>query len=312
MQQDMKYIYQVYEDGSFSKAAEHLYITQPALSIAISKIEASLGMTLFDRRRHPLQPTVAGRAYLDTIRKIKELEDDLEHQINDMKDLKCGSLKIGGSHYLNAYILPEILSGFSRQYPGIQIQLVESSSSALADMLSERNLDFTFSCNEEFMRDFERYSVFLDYILLAVPKELEVNNRLSSYALNAQDVMEKKHLSDDCPTVSLTEFKDLEYLLLDEGNNLYERSMQMFQDAGFTPRIKMTLSQLVTAYHLAAHNFAATFTCDRLIRDSNIPLDFYKIQSDLNCRKFYLLLPHRAYTSLAAKAFIQYFLLHVG
>ena len=311
MQQDMKYIYQVYEDGSFSKAAEHLYITQPALSIAISKIEASLGMTLFDRKRHPLQPTAAGMAYIDTIRKIQELEDDLDRQIGDMKDLNCGSLKIGGSHYLNAYILPEILSGFSHKYPGIQIQLVEASSAALADMLSDRNLDFTFSCNEKFIHNFECYPVFHDHILLAVPKELEVNSRLADYALTAQDVIDKKHLSDQCPSVPLTEFQDIEYLLLDKGNNLYDRSMQLFRDAGFTPKIKMTLSQLVTAYHLAAHNFAAAFICDHLVRDPAVALNFYKIESNLNQRKFYLLLPGRAYTSLAVKAFVQYFLLHV-
>lgn len=67
MQQDFQYIYQVYLDGSFSKAAEHLYLTQPALSIAIQKIENSIGMPLFDRSRRPLQLTAAGEAYIQSI-----------------------------------------------------------------------------------------------------------------------------------------------------------------------------------------------------------------------------------------------------
>lgn len=305
MRKEMRYIYQIYKDGNFSKAAEHLYITQPALSIAISKIEAALGITLFDRR-HPLRPTAAGMAYIETIEKMLDLEQDLERQIGDMKNLNSGVLKIGGSHYLNAYILPEILTGFSEKYPGIEIQLVEESSSTLADMLSKRSLDFTFSCNEVFARNFERYPVFWDNILLAVPKEQEINQRLSDYALSVNDIVEKKHLNENCPSVPLAEFKDLEYLLLNKGNNLYERSMQMFQDAGFIPKVKMTLSQLVTAYHLAAHGFAATFVCDLLVRDPAVSLSFYKIRSDLSCRKFYLLLSDRTYTSLASKAFIQY------
>ena len=53
MQQELKYIYQIYEDGSFSKAADHLFISQPALSIAIQKIESSIGMPLFDRSHRP-------------------------------------------------------------------------------------------------------------------------------------------------------------------------------------------------------------------------------------------------------------------
>ena len=57
MQQEMKYVYQVYLDGSFSKAAEHLYMTQPALSIAVQKLECGLGMPVFDRRTRPLSLT---------------------------------------------------------------------------------------------------------------------------------------------------------------------------------------------------------------------------------------------------------------
>ena len=113
MQQDMKYIYQVYEDGSFSKAAEHLYLTQPALSIAIQKTEESIGMPLFDRSRRPLQLTAAGRIYIDMIKKMFDLEQDLERQIQDIQNLNTGEIRLGGSHYLNAYILPKVLAGFS-------------------------------------------------------------------------------------------------------------------------------------------------------------------------------------------------------
>ena len=62
MEQDMKYIYQVYLDGSFSAAAEHLYMSQPALSIAVKRVEESVGAELFDRGRRPLALTEAGRA----------------------------------------------------------------------------------------------------------------------------------------------------------------------------------------------------------------------------------------------------------
>ena len=67
MQQEMKYVYQVYLDGSISRAAEHLYITQPALSIAIQKIENELGMPLFDRSTRPLTLTLAGQIYIEAV-----------------------------------------------------------------------------------------------------------------------------------------------------------------------------------------------------------------------------------------------------
>ena len=60
MEQDMEYIYQVYRDQSFSKAAENLFMTQPALSLAIRRVEDRLGAELFDRSRRPLRLTQAG------------------------------------------------------------------------------------------------------------------------------------------------------------------------------------------------------------------------------------------------------------
>ena len=63
MQAELAYIYAMYKAGSFSKAAEKLYITQPALSMSVKKIEAALGMPLFDRTARPLQLTEAARIY---------------------------------------------------------------------------------------------------------------------------------------------------------------------------------------------------------------------------------------------------------
>ena len=80
MEANMKYVYQLYLDRSFSKAAEHLYMTQPALSIAIKRVEAELGAELFDRSRHPLELTQAGEAYIATIRQIRHLEEELQRE----------------------------------------------------------------------------------------------------------------------------------------------------------------------------------------------------------------------------------------
>ena len=66
MQLEMRYVYQIYLDGSFSKAAKSLYITQPALSMAIQKVEADIGMPIFDRSTRPLTLTHAGHIYYVT------------------------------------------------------------------------------------------------------------------------------------------------------------------------------------------------------------------------------------------------------
>ena len=311
MQQEMKYVYQIYQDGSFSKAAEHLYMTQPALSISIQKIEAALGMPLFDRSTRPLSLTPAGQIYIETIRQAMFLEQEMEQQIEDIRNLNTGSLCIGGSHYLNAYILPQVLTGFNRKYPGIRLELVEDSSARLSQMLSDRELDLTFNCDPKFLQNFKRYPAFYDHILLAVPKEHPINGTLSNAALSAGDIIKGTHLNQACPMVDLIQFKELEFVLLTTGNNLHDRGLQLFQEAGFEPKVKMEVSQLATAYHLVEHSLASTFVSDRLVTSESRQLCYYALDSKLTERLFFILLPERKYTSLAVQAFVQFFTDHM-
>lgn len=306
MQLEMEYVYRVYQEKSFTKAAEALYLTQPALSMAIRKVEDSLGMPIFDRTVRPLGLTPAGEAYIDYIRQTQYLEQEMQQHMQDIREVNTGSIRIGGSHYINAYILPEILSGFSLLYSGVQIELMESSSALLSQMLDRRELDITFNCNPRFMQDFERYPAFVDHILLAVPKSHPVNLRYGEDCLDASDIVNKKHLHPDCPCVSLEAFRELEFILLNQGNNLHDRAIQLFQEAGFSPKIKMELSQLVTAYHLADASLGATFVSDRLVSSTANNLKYYKLDSDLTIRMFYMLLPKRKYTSQAVRTFIRY------
>ena len=174
-------------------------------------------------------------------------------------------------------------------------------------MLSAREIDLTFNCDPQFLQNFKRYPAFYDHILLAVPKEYHINASLSNSVLSAEDIMKGTHLDQACPVVNLIQFNELEFLLLAEGNNLHDRGVQLFQEAGFEPTIKMEVAQLATAYHLAEYALAATFVSDRLVTAESRQLCYYKLDSELAERLFYILLPERKYTSVAVRAFVQYF-----
>ena len=75
---NMDYVYEVYKEGSFSKAAANLYISQPALSATVKKIEKKIGMPLFDRSTVPVQLTECGKKYMKTAEKIMDLEEDFQ------------------------------------------------------------------------------------------------------------------------------------------------------------------------------------------------------------------------------------------
>ncbi|MGX8687348.1 MAG: LysR family transcriptional regulator substrate-binding protein, partial [bacterium] len=93
--------------------------------------------------------------------------------------------------------------------------------------------------------------------------------------------------------------------------NLFTRSSQMFREAGFTPKVKMSLSQLVTSYRLADNGIGATFISDRLVRSPRSSLRFYKIDSDQADRTFYFLFPKRNYMPFAVKEFMIFASSHI-
>lgn len=307
MQQEMKYIYTVYQKGSFSKAAEALFMTQPALSISVQKVENEIGMSLFNRDKKPLELTEAGKLYIEKIQQIQHLENELSQQLNDLTSLQTGSLRIGGSHYFNSYILPPVIADFKKKWPGIDLQLTEAGSYELLNMLKEDLIDLTFNCTPDPHDKLRRVPGFQDTILLAVSTRFPVNNHLTDAALTTSDILSRSHLEPDCPAVTMEAFADTPFILLSPGNNLYSRSMFFFQNAGIQPPLAMQVSQLVTAYHLAQSGIGATFISDWMVTGKHPEMVYYKIASPLAARVFDIVTPGKNYLSNAQKAFIQLF-----
>lgn len=306
MEQDMQYIWQVYQSGSFSAAAERLYMTQPALSIAVRRVEDQVGAELFDRSRRPLMLTEAGKAYMEAIRRIRSTEQDLTREIEDLRGLKTGLLRLGGTQYLNSYLLADVLSCFTKAYPGIRVDLREDSAAGLAEALKKQELDLIFSCDPLLLEEYKHKPAFYDHVLLAVPDNAGLPEGLENAALSAEDILKGRHLEEDCPRASLSHFAKQDFILLGPGNNLHQRSISMLEEAGVQPKVKMMLAQLVTAYVMADNGLGAAFVCDRIVRSAASHLRFFRIDSAHAIRAFYVLLPERSYTPFAVRTFMDY------
>ena len=251
--------------------------------------------------------TEAGKIYIESVEKMRWLEREMEDRLAGLSELKSGVLRIGGSHYINTVILACVLTKFHQRYPGVRVELVEESSAALAEMLRRHQIDLTLSCNEMFMQEFTKYPAFCDHVLIAVPAGDPVNQKAADHMLSAADVIAGKHLSAHSVAVSPGVFENLSFILLEPGNNLYARAKQMFSDAGVDPQVALSLSQLSTAYHMAAAGFAATLTCDRMVTSPDVPLCFYLPDSPLSERTFHFITPSGSYVTHAAQELIRLF-----
>ncbi|MGE4214959.1 MAG: LysR family transcriptional regulator [Anaerotignaceae bacterium] len=308
MLQYMKYVYVVYKEKSFSKAAANLGISQPALSTAIKKVEREAGAILFDRSVSPLLLTEAGKTFILAVEEILSVQNDLQCKLNDMGNLKSGHLKIGGSNFFSSFILPHAISKFSKRHPGIQIDLIEAHSSQLnVDLLGE-SLDLVMDSFDFDKNVYTVYPVLKENVLVAVPRDLTINTTLRNYQLTAKDIKQKKHLSEDFPAVNLDNFKSEAFIFLRKGNDMGERALSLCHESGFNPRVIMYLDQLMTSYNVACMGMGIAFVTDKVIIYGypRTEVVFYKINSPLSKRNIVFAHKKNRYVSQAMSEFISF------
>ena len=136
-----QYVLKVAELQNMTKAANEIYVSQPALSHYIAKVEDEIGAVLFNRNTTPISLTTAGERYVETARMILSLNDRLRHDISDINDQKKGRVIVGISHARASFFLPYVLPQFQCQYPGIEVQTVEVRSDKIEEYVSKGKCD---------------------------------------------------------------------------------------------------------------------------------------------------------------------------
>lgn len=138
---EIRYMLSIFRNGSITKAAAELYISQPALSKYLKNVEAEVGSPLFSRIGNEMIPTHAGSRYLSYAEQIAALRDDWEDECADLAGESKGSLTVAIPLTRGSCIMPDVLSKFHRRYPDIRIGLAEESHSVEKLLLSSREID---------------------------------------------------------------------------------------------------------------------------------------------------------------------------
>ena len=133
--------YIVGKEGSVSKAAKVLYISQPAVTSQIKKIEDQLGVSLFTRTKHGMILTDEGKVLFGYVKSAIESINNGENALSNLKNLDSGTIRIGVSTTLCRYILMPYLEEFHNKYPNIDIQINNNISDNLIKELRNGNLD---------------------------------------------------------------------------------------------------------------------------------------------------------------------------
>lgn len=182
------YFLAVAEYRGFTRAAEALHVSQPALSQQIKQLEASLGARLFDRSGRQIRLTDAGEAYLVYARQALQALKAGSRAIREVDDLRSGSLKVGVTPTFTAYFIGPLLASFYARYPGIALQLQEMSQESIESLLERDELDVGIAFSDVHSADIEAQPLLTETLALVVG---------SQHPLAGQKAVELCRLNDE-------------------------------------------------------------------------------------------------------------------
>ena len=174
---EQKYVCTLAELGNLTRAAERLYISQPALSIYITNLEKNLGIPLFDRSGKKFTLTYAGEQYLEKAKKMLELEREFCEDIEKITRETAGRIRLGISQRRGCFFLPPVIAEYEKTWPEIDLVIREGNLTDLGELLKNGELDMVVLNRSDVKGDMDTELLFQEEFLVAVPACHEINEK---------------------------------------------------------------------------------------------------------------------------------------
>jgi LysR family transcriptional regulator, cyn operon transcriptional activator len=278
----LRYLSAVVEHGSFTRAAQALHVSQPALSQQIRQLEDELGVQLLDRTGKAVRATDVGATYLSHVHRAFREIDAAGRAARDVNDLSSGILRLGFTPSFGGYFIAPLARRFRDKYPGITLELNAMSQDEIETDLADDNLDYAIG--------FWASSVTG---IVAHPLHTE---RLSLIGRYDHPVM-------TCEAVDIAGIERAEMVLLGRSFATRQTIDKHFKRHGIKPNVGIETSSMTTMIELVRSSSLVTILPDAVALERH-DLQSRPLVPAIDERRVVLLQRDGAYRSAAARAFI--------
>ncbi|MCG7343954.1 LysR family transcriptional regulator [Sporosarcina sp. ACRSL] len=226
------YFTEVVKQGGFSKAADHLFVSQPTISNVVKDLEKELDTQLLIRTTRKLELTDTGKLLYQYGEKISQLLRQLDQELEDVKEGTRGTIKMGIFSSVGTEILTDIMSDFYKQYPNILIRFVEDGETNLKNALDNGELDL---------------------IVLEESKNKQLNY-IPFLKGDLRLLVHETHPFADREAVSWKELMDEKFIIFHEGFAVRRFIMKECERSGFQPNIICETSQWKFIFEMVSSN----------------------------------------------------------
>ncbi|OLO37942.1 hypothetical protein BTR23_12320 [Alkalihalophilus pseudofirmus] len=283
----LRYVLMLANEKNFSKAAKKLHLSQPSLSYQIAKLEKELGVLLFNRGKGKIHLTFAGEKFVErTIKIIDELEQ-LRNEMLDVAEMKKGQLIIGSLATTGAYLLPNTIAIFKEKYPGIELVLLEDTTTNLELLVSRGEVEISLLSMPVENTELEVETILEEDILLAVPN----SHRLANHR-----------------EINLSDCSEDHFILTKQENGFRKTTENLCHKAGFEPKVIFESINIHTCQSLVLSGMGITFVPSMILDDNKFlnTLKYLPIKKPAYPkRNVVFAYKNGRYLSKAARAFID-------
>ncbi|WP_248925493.1 LysR family transcriptional regulator [Paenibacillus hamazuiensis] len=240
----LQYALQIAIERNFSRAAEKLHIAQPSLSQQLSKLEKEIGVLLFQRTTNSVELTHAGSLFMEKAQSILDMVEQLKQEMEDISQMRKGRVVVGSLPITGAHILPLVLPAFQERYPEIEIVLVEETTANLEQLTLGGQADISL-LSLPLIDDALAYEPIIEEeIVLAVPPQ---------HPLAAAEA------NGSASSVEIESLRHEPFIALKKGQGFRQITLELCQNAGFTPNIVFESSNIETVQSLVAAGMGIAF-----------------------------------------------------
>lgn len=210
------------ELGSFSKAAERLNLSPPAVFAQIHQLETELGEKVYERSGRKLVLTPAGRLMIDYCRRLLRVHDEAMNAVRELSGVHRGSLYLGCGPHISVAIVPHLLRAYLSRFPNVELRLITGNDHMLFEELSAGRVDL---------------------ILMNLPVEGEELAQEPLWRYEMVFVVPPGDPLGDCESVSVAELQDRPFILYQRAVVIEAAIRQFCVAAGFEPKVVMQNDQ---------------------------------------------------------------------
>jgi len=242
----LRYFTAVIDEGGFSAASRRLHIAQPAISIAIRKLEEALELTLLHRDERGITPTAEGEVLLRHARTLLNQVEIAELEMRELRGLSKGEVRIGVPNMLGSYYFPPILMAFKHRYPGLRLSVYEQGTRRLQQMIRDGELDLGVVVADTSPQDLEIRPLTREEMVACLPADHPLAGRSS---------------------LSMDEFFEQELVVFKPGYFLREFIDRFSEQGDRRPKIAFETNLIPLTKAIVRQGFGITTFLRRVIRD---------------------------------------------